>query len=68
MAEMTASCGSLQSVKKSIVRCVTGELYNLFCLSVYHFNGWSVMRSRIFFMAGSNLNKSQEFGMSMHGW
>ena len=30
MAETTASCGSLQSVKKSIVRCVTGELYNLF--------------------------------------
>lgn len=32
MAEITASCGSLQSVKKSIVRCVTGELYTLFCL------------------------------------
>lgn len=49
MAEMTASCGSLQSVKKSIVRCVTGELYNLFCLCVYYFNGWSLMRGRVFF-------------------
>ena len=35
MAEMTASCGSLQSVKKSIVRCVTGELYNLFVSLVF---------------------------------
>lgn len=50
MAEMTASCGSLQSVKKSIVRCVTGELYNLFCLCVYYFNGWSLMRGRVFYL------------------
>ena len=40
MAETTASCGSLQSVKNSIVRCVTGELYNLFCLCVYYLLQW----------------------------
>lgn len=47
MAQMTASCGSLQSVKKSIMRCVTGEFNYLFgpvCTSMVR----SSTKSRVF--------------------